>query len=425
MKLVKKITPVIVALLATACSFSSTPNKQIKKGDYTILVYMCGSNLESDYANQLTINSGGQVYRWNGMGLAAMDLAEILDVENKPNDVNIVIETGGAKKWTKSRFGKYGSYDINASKLQIHHVNNKNKIELDKTFTYQSMGKSSTLQTFLEYGLKNYPAEKTALVLWNHGGGLQGVCFDELSGDGLTAKEVTSAVDGALKANNMEGQKLEWIGYDACLMGVQDIAELNSHYFNYMVASQQLEAGYGWEYNSWIDDVYAKKSTPEILEQICDSFIEYNNEWGEEYNDQTLSYYDLSQASSYLAAWDNLTTQLNDVVNSYTRNAFNSVMNNTKKFGDDAAYAYGLLDVGDFLNKLETSEMFASSLNLEEMKTALENFIPYSKVGAAAGNANGLSMYWTISQYTSYYNSYTKNDTNFSSWVDFVDNYGA
>ena len=425
MKFIRKITPLIVCLLATACNVSNASKKAPTKGEYTVLVYMCGANLESDYANQTIIHSGGQTYRWNGMGLATMDINEILSVKSKPKDVNVVIETGGANKWTSSKYGKYGSYDIDAKKLQIHHVNNKNKLELDKTLQYKSMGRPSTLQAFLEYGLTEYPAEKTALILWNHGGGLQGVCFDEKTNDGLTATEVTRAVDAALKTCDMEGQKLEWIGYDACLMAVQDIAELNSHYFNYMVSSQQLEAGEGWEYFSWVDDLYAKKSTPEILEQICDSFIAYNDAYGPEYNDQTLAYYDLSKAPEYLSAWNDMTDQLNCCMSTYTKNAFRSLMNSCHAFGDDAAYAYGLVDIKDFLDKLSAHSTFASSLDLTRMYAALDDLIPYAKIGGGAGSACGLSMYWTISDYTSYFNQYDYSVTNFDSWVDFIENYGV
>lgn len=107
------------------------------------------------------------------------------------------------------------------------------------------MGKSATLQNFIEYGLTEYPAEKTSLLLWNHGGAMQGVCFDEKkSGDGLSGMEVASAVKQALENTNIEN-KLEWIGYDACLMGIQDLAIINSDYFHYMVGSQELESGYG------------------------------------------------------------------------------------------------------------------------------------------------------------------------------------
>ena len=99
-----------------------------------------------------------------------------------------------------------------------------------------------------------------------------------LSNDGLEAPEVCEAVSKALANNNMAGQKLEFIGYDACLMQVQDIAELNSQYFNYMVGSEESEAGEGWDYDTWVDDVYSGKDTKTVLKAMVDGFIADNGQ---------------------------------------------------------------------------------------------------------------------------------------------------
>ena len=425
MKRISKFIPLIVSLLAISCTSNSnedkiTPNK---KAAYTLLVYMCGSNLESDYANSTNINMGGEYYHWNGKGLATLDLLEMATSPNKPDDVNIVIETGGAKKWTKNYYGKYGNYDISSKYLQIHHVNNKNMIELDKSMPIQNMGEASTLADFVEYGIKQYPAERTALILWNHGGGLQGVCFDELyDGDGLTAIEVQEAMETVFTNCNLEDKKLDWIGYDACLMGVQDIAEINSKYFNYMVSSQQLETGYGWYYKGWIDDLYEKKDTEVILQEVCDSFLKSTNaEYGVYANDQTMSYIDLSKIDEYKSAWEDLASKLNENVEYKDRNGFLKLVKNSKSFGDDYSYVYGLVDTLSFLNNLESSESFNPGGNyISRLKELHSQVVKYSVRGNNAGDSNGLSMYYPISSATFSYNSYTSKDTNFLQWSSLV-----
>ena len=449
MKLIKGIIPLALLAMLTACQQFSPfkpatdpedPSQPVEPegpvtpeatDEYTILLYMCGSNLESDYANQTSIYYEGQYYEIDGVGLATADIQEILAVKNQPDDVNIVIETGGASKWTNSTYGKYGDYDINASKLQRHHVEN-GKLKLDDTLSYASMGKSSTLQSFLEYGLTNYPAKKTALILWNHGGGLQGVCFDEKSGDdSLTANEVVSAVKGALKNCNMEGKKLEWIGYDACLMAVQDIAEKNSPYFNYMVAAQETESGYGWDYDNWVDDLYAHKSTTTILKEICDTFIADNNyddygNYSTQYNDQTLAYFDLSKASSYRTAWENMASQLSKKLTSSNKSSFSNLVKSTKYYGGENYTYYGLFDAKDFVNKLSNNNTFkVDSSYSQAVLNAHSQFVAYSAKGAKAGNSNGISMYWAYSSDTEYCNSYASSDTNFSNWSSICSTYGG
>lgn len=426
-----KILPITMMLLATSCGSSlpvqddpgPAPSENAK---YTVLVYMCGANLESDFANETRIDNGYYIQKWDGRGLATMDIDEIISVAGKPDDVNIVIQTGGAVEWTSKKYGKYGSYSISSKKLQRHHVYN-NKIHLDESLPDDNMGKSSTLQNFLEYGLTTYPAQKTALILWNHGGGLQGVCFDEKHySDGLTADEVCDAVDGALKNTGHEGEKLEWIGYDACLMAVQDIAEKNSHYFNYMVAAQETESGYGWDYARFIDDIYRDEPTPVILKEIVDGFIAYNGGVNSSYNDQTLAYYNLSYMSPYVNAWQNLSYEISTKLRTTNKYTFRNLLLSGKYYaGNDYIY-FGQFDVKDFMSNLSNSYTFnPGSSYIQAVLDAHANLVEYSKCGKAAGESYGLSFYWDITDTARAINGYHGFNTAFSNWESLSYNYGG
>ena len=380
---------------------------------WTVLLYICGADLESSYAN----NS-----YYGGIGLATMDIMEILAVNNKPDDVNIVLETGGASKWTNTNYANYGDYNISSSQLQRHHVEN-GKLNLDASLSYSSMGSSSTLQSFLEYGLTTYPADKTGLILWNHGGGLNGVCYDEKkSDDSLTASEVVSAVSGALSKTGNAGSKLEFIGYDACLMQVQDIANMNAPYFNYMIASEESEAGEGWDYDNWIDDLYAKKSTTSILKAIVDSFISDNGGTSSSSNDQTLSYLNLSYAEEYRTAWEDMAGQLKNKVNSDNKDDFNDLVESAKHYADYYYTSYGLFDAKDFVKKLASNSTFnPGSSYTNAVLNAHSNFVAYSSAGKGAGNSFGLCMFWKISSSSSSYSS----SYGFSNWAYLNSNYGG
>ena len=369
--------------------------------DWTILIYMCGADLESENA------------------LATSDLQEILSVNNQPSDVNIVIETGGAKSWSST-------YSINASKLQRHHVSNK-KLVTDASLTYASMGLASTLQSFVEYGLKSYPADKTGLILWNHGGGLQGVCYDEKSNDdSLLDYEVVSAVSNALNSTGNKGKKLEFIGYDACLMQLQDIAEMNSSYFNYMIASEESESGYGWDYDSWVDDLYAKKDTTTILKAIVDGFIADNGGTSSSRNDQTLSYLNLSKMSAYKTAFEKMAAQLKSKITTSNKSSFNSLVKSCKYYADSDYTYFGLFDAKDFLNKLSSNSTFnPGETYISDALTAFSDLVAYESHGKGAGNSNGLCLYWAVNSNTTYYNTYTSSTTNFSNWMSVVNTYGG
>lgn len=364
--------------------------EESKGAAWTVMLYICGADLES--AN----------------GLATSDIKEILSVSNQPDDVNIIMETGGASSW-KSTYG------ISASKLERWHVANK-KLVKDASLSDASMGASSTLQSFLEWGLTTYPAEKTALILWNHGGGMGGVCFDENHyNDSLLSKEVISAVKGAFKSTGRSSSdKLEWIGYDACLMQVQDIAEMNSAYFNYMVGSEETESGYGWDYDNWVDDLYAKKSTENILKAIVDSFIKENGSS----SDQTLSYLNLSYAEEFKTAWEDMAGALKSKITSSNKSSFASLAKSAKEYAK--GYGFGLYDAKDFVNKLTSNSTFKlDSQYTTAVLNAHSNFVGYSSAGSGAGKSYGLCYYFGG---TDSYIAGT--DTNFTNWAYLSNTYG-
>ena len=396
---------------------------------WTVLIYMCGADLESSYANQTEIYYDGQYYQYDGIGLAVMDIMEILAVPNQPDDVNIVIETGGAKDWTRTEFANYGNYNISSSSLQRHHVEN-NKIVLDSTLSYKSMGLASTLQDFVKYGLQTYPAQKTALILWNHGGGIQGACFDEKkSGDGLTPFELVEGVSGALSAVGRE-EKLEVIGYDCCLMQVQDIANLNAPYFNYMVTSQESEAGTGWDYDTWVDDLYACKDTTQILSAIADGFIRDNGGTTSTRNNQTLSYLNLRFMEEFHDAWEDLAIKLRAIINSDNCDDFSRFIDKGKKYGDESYYAFGLFDSKNFIERLETNTSFkVQGRYLTAVKNAHARLVEYSTCGRGAGKSFGLSMFWNGYNFgwrtTTYsYNGYSSS-FGFPNWDYLNKNFGG
>lgn len=388
--------------ISKTCSISVVEQS---RDDHTVLIYMCGADLESE--NQL----------------ATGDIQEILKVSGQPDDVNIVLETGGASSWAST-------YGISSTKLERYHVENKSLVR-DDQLTYASMGLTSTLQSFIEFGLNNYPADRVGLVFWNHGGGMRGVCYDEKKNDDvLKNSEIRSAVSGALSNCGMSGQKLEWVGYDACLMAVQDIAETNSDYFNYMVASEESEAGYGWDYDTWVDDLYSKKTTTTILKAIVDGFIADNGGASSNSGDQTLSYLNLSYAAAYKTAWENMASQLNSVVTTSNKSSFNSAITSNVKHYADSDYDYFCtFDAWDFVNKLETSSAFSSfridSSYTTAVKNAHANLVAYNLAQKGAGVSKGLCMYWpNSSQYSDVSTYYTTSETRFTTWRNFCVNKG-
>jgi len=380
---------------------------------YTILIYMCGSDLE-----------GGSDY-YGTYYMASDDITEMLSVSGQPEGVNIAIQTGGSKGWSKK-------YNIPKDKSARYHIRNKQLIQ-DSQFTRQNMSDESTFQQFLEWGIEAYPAEKTAVILWNHGGGMEGCCYDQYTNDYLTPEQLTNATRKAFQSLNRT-EKLEWIGYDCCLMQVQDIAEKNSQYFKYQVAAQESEAGEGWDYDGWLPTLYNNTSVDmkTLGKKIGDTFVQdFSNSYPRETNLETLSTLDLTKIAAYKTAWE---AMANDLSTNYIKSTSNwstlaTTIKKCEKYAIESTSAsYSpceLYDTDDFLNKIISSSSYSkASANAQAALDALDDVILTYSNGSGHKNSSGLSFFAPVaSQYSK--SVYDENSTNFTKWRTMCVNYGS
>ena len=90
-----------------------------------------------------------------------------------------------------------------------------------------------TLKDFLAFGKENYPAKRTAVVFWNHGGGsVSGAAFDELYGmDSLSFEEMYQAFSATF-GENPQNPPVDIIGF-------KDAVEISSYAKNALVWAHQ------------------------------------------------------------------------------------------------------------------------------------------------------------------------------------------
>ena len=344
------------------------------KAEWTIMLYICGSDLESGARND-----DGTWESNEPAGYASMDIEEILQVKNKPSNVNVLIETGGAKRWKNANIDPN-----NLCRFVVTNKNGNSVLTRKDTLPYSGMGKQTTFESFLNWGFRYYPAKKTGVILWNHGGGF-GCCSDEIIDGDLDDKEVAGAFENTLYKNRLD--KIEFIGYDACLMQLQDVAEFNSKYCNYMIGSENTEPAEGWRYDLWIDDVYAKKSTTNILKEIADTYIPIAGSY------DTLSVLDLSKMANYKNKFESVASTLSTAPYA----SLFQVVQGTHRFSYNGRNN-GTIDGLDFLKRLNNSTL--SNYNGLQAKissaiSAYNQVVIYNKTGNAAnGKANGMSIYF-------------------------------
>ncbi|MDY4819507.1 MAG: clostripain-related cysteine peptidase, partial [Bacilli bacterium] len=320
------------------------------------------------------------------------------------------------------------TYGISSTKNSRYIVRG-NELVLLETKAKSNMGSYSTLQSFVEYGIKNFSAEKMALIFWNHGGAMQGVCYDENNGnDPLTNYEVKKALTSAFN-NTKRTAKFEWVGYDACLMAVADVASFNSQFFNYMVSSQESEPGEGWDYDGWVKYLLnnINVNTTDLLKKICDTYYDkvaetYNSYGGEYrgYNDTTLSVLDLSKAATFDSEFEKVASGLKTKITSSSK--LSSLVSSSQQFGydDKHGYIFDVFDADDVFSAINTTY----SINISALTTALNNYVIYNKVGKDSSGACGLCLFSAQSGYTSK-SQYNTSNTNYTNWLSINNSCGS
>jgi hypothetical protein len=337
-------------------------------GSWAIYWYLCGSDLES------------------GGGFASGDLAELMEA-SLPENVTVVIETGGSSQWANDF--------VDPTMLQ-RFVYNSDGLEMVDEQPSASMGDAQTLEDFLSFASENYPADKTAVVFWNHGGGsVSGAAFDELYGnDSLTLDEMYAAFSSVWEPS-ADNQPLELIGFDTCLMATVDVAYTFSDLAHYLVASEETEPANGWYYSQWVG---ALAENPDmdgaaLGKIICDAYYAGCEEVGTQDN-TTLSLTDLSKVGPLLEAYDTFGTEALAAAcadpgffSQFGRAAFQSENygGNTKEQG----YT-NMVDLGHMAR--QTTGMLGSA---QSVLDALDDCVLYQVGGQYRTEATGLSCYYS------------------------------
>lgn len=109
-----------------------------------------------------------------------------------------------------------------------------------------NMGSGAALSDFVQWGMKNFPAEHFMLIVSDHGSSWRGACQDDKHNGWMTLPDMEA---GLKDAREKTGRKLDVLGFDACLMGNLEVAHQLKDECNYMVGSEEVEGGAGWGYN--------------------------------------------------------------------------------------------------------------------------------------------------------------------------------
>ncbi len=329
------------------------------KDTVTVMIYMCGTDLESKY------------------GMGTSDLGEMVKATIS-DKVNVIVETGGCRAWKNNI--------VSSSVNQIYQVQTGGLRRLESDFGKSYMTDPDNLASFIQYCKKNFPADRNILIFWDHGGGsLSGYGYDEKQGSGFGVSADTMTLPEIKAALQKGGCVFDWIGFDACLMATLETAMVCNDYADYMIASEESEPGTGWYYTDWLTQLSKNTSvsTESIGKTIVDTFVTASQR--AQANAQvTLSVVDLAKMSGTVPqALRNFSAATTNLIKGNNYKQVADARANARQFARQSRI--NQVDMIDLCERIGTAES-------KTLAAALKGCVAYNK--STMTRAYGVSVYF-------------------------------
>ena len=364
-----------------------------------ILEYIIGSNLE------------------NAGGLASANIKQMKDTTTKGEHLTFVLQIGGSYRWFTEEIeeNSNGRYEIKNGKLNLVE-------KLDSTLC---LSEPKSLEDFIKWAKKNYPADRYILVLWDHGGGFSsGFGVDELNRRQDESTMLVSEMAQAIKNSNT---KFDIIGFDACLMQTLETALAFEPFADYYIASEESEGGYGWFYTSAFAKLAQDPSIPslEFAKELIAAYDVYNTALkdGKVDSSATLSVIDLTMIKPIYEELEKLFVASNE-----------AILQNSEYYADislSASKAYtfinkeqiDLIHYLTILDSLDYKNTICKENSCLMIADKVAASIPYRNSNSADG-VHGLALTFPNNAISSYDSVYKQlKQFNMNDQLEFFNNY--
>lgn len=150
-----------------------------------------------------------------------------------------------------------------------------------------NMADGATIVDFVTWAVSNFPADRYALIMSDHGMGWPGGWSDpdpsvrtnhaapiaSSLGNQMYLDELDAALTAIRQQTGID--KLELIGMDACLMGQLEVYSMLAPHARYAVASEETEPALGWAYASFLGALTREPAMDgaKLGQLIVDSYV--------------------------------------------------------------------------------------------------------------------------------------------------------
>ncbi len=359
----KKQLCLLLAVTVFSLLFSlPSVTAKAEERELTILVYVCGTDLESE------------------SGEASGDIREMISSGiGRSGSAAVFVATGGASRWS--------GYNFSTRSVQYYQLDGSNPV-LVKDAGQMSMGDAKTLSSFISFGISAAPAKRYIMILWDHGGGpVYGVCNDENYRDeSLSLAELKTGLTSGL-----QGNKLDVIGFDCCLMNCVDLCADLYGIADYSVVSQELVSGTGLDYDGWMKPIEENPgiSSEQIATLMAKTYVEDNSR-GRNASTATMTVIASDKMPEVMEAANAFSASLTNLVNTNLAGVVR-LRTQLTSFGEFMDY-----DASDLVDVSDMCDAFSALLPQESanLKQAAEQAVCYNcTTSDIAAYAHGMSFF--------------------------------
>lgn len=337
-----------------------------ENASWTILVYIAGDN-----------------------NLETAGLGDINEMEMVGSDenVNIIVEMDRSREY-ETGFGNW-------SGARRFYITQDNSEEITSPVLEDlgrvDSGNPNTLGNFAIWGVENFPAEKYAFIIWNHGWSWslqtspsisKGISSDDETGNDISVAEgeLENLFARVQQETNVH---FDIIGMDACVMQSWEIAHVVEPYGDYYVASQDYEDWDGWNYTDTLRDLKNQPTFSGL--ELADSFAERFFQTG----DSTLSVLDLSQLESFETSLDTLASAL--MTSNNSNQLYDAAKHSYSYDGSNVGEDHDIYGIAEYLHNNGLSEEIRTSAG--SVLVALDTLIVSNYVQDYVSDAHGLNIF--------------------------------
>lgn len=277
-------------------------------------------------------------------------------------------------------------------------------------------GNPQTLIDFVTWAVQNYPANRYALILSDHGGGWTGG-FSDMSASSysdLSISEIVSSIEQVQQNTGVD--KFELIGFDACLMGQIEVFAALYPYSNYMLASEEVIPGYGLSYAAWLGQL-AQNPTMDgsgLSQSIVSTYVvndvyltggrASSDEIAQEESATTLSAIESARVPDVIGAMNQFVSTITELDQSLVAEARTYTRSYFSLFGEEVSPSF--MDLGNFAEVLITlTDDTAIEQAAVQLQSAIGAAVVAEKHGINMSGSNGIAFHFPDSDlyyYTEY-----------------------